>query len=91
MDHTTHSRQRLDHDLFGRSFQFLAGIYYSTVKKPNMYSFLKQFSLALKDLFTKGFDWFNKNTNAMEHSIAIAPVATLDAPARAAALNINAV
>lgn len=71
-----------------RNFQFLAGMYYSNTKKPNMNTFLKPFSVILKKLFETGFDWFNKLTNSMEHSIVIAPVAPLDLPARAAAQNI---
>ena len=37
-----------------RNFQFLAGIYYSTVQKPNINSFLKPFSIIMKDLSTNG-------------------------------------
>ena len=71
-----------------RNFQFLAGLYYSNVKKPNMDTFLKPFTVALKDLYENGFDWLNKSTNLIEHSIVIAPVATLDCPARAAVQNL---
>ena len=65
-----------------RNFHFLAGLYYSNDKKPNMNTFLKPFAVALKDLYNNGFDWINKSTNMI--NIAVSPVATLDCPARAA-------
>ena len=71
-----------------RNFQFLAGLYYSNVKKPNMNTFLKPFAVALKDLHNKGFDWINKSTNVTEHSVVVVPVATLDCPARAAVQSV---
>ena len=71
-----------------RNFQFLAGLYYSTLKKPNMNTFLKPFTIALKELYNEGFDWNNKSTNMIEHSVVVAPVAILDCPARAAVQNV---
>ncbi|KAL7295964.1 hypothetical protein TKK_0003487 [Trichogramma kaykai] len=71
-----------------RSFQFICGIYYSTDKKPNMNSFLKPFSIILNDLYENGVDWYDKTTNTTRNSKIIAPIATLDCPARAAVQNL---
>lgn len=71
-----------------RNFQFICGIYYSRVKHPNMNSFLKPFVDNLRKLYFEGFDWFDKETDSMIHSIAIAPVATLDTPAKSAVQNM---
>lgn len=71
-----------------RSYQFLTGLYYTNETKPPMTSFLKPFADTLKDLHENGVEWFNKDTQVMERSIVIAPIATLDCPARAAAQNL---
>lgn len=71
-----------------RNYQFLCGIYYSRLKKPNMNSFLKPFSIILTDLFDNGFEWFDKSINVTRRSRVVAPLAPLDAPARAAVQNL---
>ncbi|KAJ8666492.1 hypothetical protein QAD02_008154 [Eretmocerus hayati] len=65
-----------------------AGIYYSSVKKPAMDAFLKPIIDTMIDLGEHGVEWFNKSQNSIERSIVLAPIASLDLPARAAAQNV---
>lgn len=71
-----------------RGYQFLTGLYYTHETKPPMNSFLKPFTDALKDLYENGIEWFDKSTQTMKHSTVIAPIATLDCPARATVQNL---
>lgn len=71
-----------------RNYQFVCGIYYSRLKKPDMSSFLWPFVKRLQNLY-EGIDWYDRETKSIIHSTIIAPIATLDAPARAAVQNIN--
>lgn len=75
---------------FRKSFQFVCGIFYSNrcSKKPDMNSYLKPFASTLENLSTNGFEWRNQSLNLTVTSKLIAPVACLDAPARAVAQNI---
>ena len=71
-----------------RNFQFVCGVYYSREKKPCMTSFLKPYVDSLKDLFNNGIEWYDKHADIMRYTTVIAPIATLDAPARASVQNI---
>ena len=71
------------------NFRFACGIYYSREKKPNMSSFLKPTVDCFKDLYDSGLDWFDKTSNSTKHSIVVAPIATLDAPAEAMVQNTH--
>ena len=70
-----------------RSYQFTAGIFYAQ-NKPLMNSYLKPFTVKLKELYDTGINWFNKASNTAEKSIVIAPISTLDCPARCAVQNV---
>ncbi|OXU17086.1 hypothetical protein TSAR_007148, partial [Trichomalopsis sarcophagae] len=72
-----------------RDFQFVCGVYYSRRQKPCMTTFLKPFVDMTKDLFTNGFNWFDKINNSMRNGIVIAPITSLDAPARSDVQNIT--
>lgn len=48
-----------------------------------MNSFLQPFATVLKSLHTNGFQWFNQTLNQTIRSRVIAPIACLDAPAKA--------
>ena len=71
-----------------RSYQFLAGIFYTTKKKPAMNCFLKPFARKLKEVYEFGVTWHDKKTNTTRTSTVIAPIATLDCPARSAVQNV---
>lgn len=51
-------------------------------------SFLRPFVETLKDLYVNGIEWFDREKNTHRRSTVIAPVSTLDAPARSAVQNI---
>ena len=70
-----------------RNYQFLLGIYYNAVSKLDMSSFLKPFTDGLVDSFHNEIKWYDKYDKVVQKSKIIALVATLDCPARAAALN----
>lgn len=53
-----------------------------------MNSFFRPFVDSLIPLSTEGIQWFNKKTNGNGKSLAIAPIATCDASARAEVQNI---
>lgn len=53
-----------------------------------MSSFSRPFVDRLRDLYSGKGDWFDKKSDTMKSSIVIAPVATLDGPARAAIQNL---
>ncbi|XP_051166501.1 uncharacterized protein LOC127284848 [Leptopilina boulardi] len=76
---------------FRRSFQFVCGIFYRNegIKKPDMNSYLQPFSLSLNNLFVNGFEWLNQKLQRKIRSKVLAPIAILDAPARASVQNIN--
>ena len=69
-----------------RNYQFVCGIYYSTVKKPNMTTFLYPFVQRLQNLYRDGINWYD-GMNTI-NSKMIAPIATIDAPARATVQNV---
>ena len=71
-----------------RTFQFVCGVYYSREKKPNVTYFLKPFVNSLINLYQNGFEWYDKKDNVTCRSTVIAPIATLDAPARAPVQNL---
>ena len=73
---------------YRRNFQYVCGIYHSYEKHPNMTSFCKPFTDGLKDIYENGIRWYDKKSKEMKLSIAIAPLATCDAPATAAAQNV---
>ena len=50
--------------------------------------FFKPFVNSLVNLYKNGFEWYDKVDNLIRHSIVIAPIAILDAPARAAVQNL---
>ena len=53
-----------------------------------MTSFLRPFTNSLKDFHDNGFDWHDSTSKTLKHSIAIASIATLNAPARAVVQHI---
>ena len=57
-------------------------------RSSNINSFLKTFTIILKDLAENGVEWFDKSTKSCIHSIVIAPMATLDCPAWAEVQNL---
>ncbi|KAL7298952.1 hypothetical protein TKK_0008052 [Trichogramma kaykai] len=69
-------------------FRFVCGVYYSREHKLNMNTFLRPMVNSFRSLFDPGFDWYDKQTNTFKHSILVAPIASLDAPARAVVQNI---
>lgn len=71
-----------------RNFQFVAGIYYSKSEKPPMNSFFRPFVDSLISACAEGVQWFSKKTKENINSIAIAPMASCDAPARAEIQNM---
>lgn len=71
-----------------RNFQFVTGVYYSSEKQPNMTSFLWPFVNTLKNLYENTVEWLDKCNNEVRRSRVLAPIATLDAPARAATQNL---
>lgn len=54
-----------------------------------MNSYLRPFVESLKNLYEEGVTWIDKKSGVKHNSKVIAPVATLDAPARAEVLNLN--
>ncbi|XP_051157087.1 uncharacterized protein LOC127279036 [Leptopilina boulardi] len=75
---------------FRRSFQFVCGIFYMnrSSKKPNMNAFLRPFATTLTKLQFDGFQWRSKLLNRIVTSKVVAPVASLDAPAKSATQNV---
>lgn len=69
------------------NFQFVTGIHYRREKKPNMTSFLRPFVDSLIECYENGFQWQDEQKNNHGSRI-LAPIATLDAPARASVQNI---
>ena len=53
-----------------------------------MKSFLMPFAESLRNLYDEGIIWFDREEKVMRHTKVIAPIATLDAPARAATQNV---
>ena len=53
-------------------------------KKPCMNTFLNLFADSMSDLFENGIEWRQQSTRLLFKSKVIAPVASLDAPAKAA-------
>ena len=74
---------------YRKEFKFCCGIYYSTVKKPCLTSFLWPFAKYLKALNEKKLKWYDKEEKCVRSSNVVAPIATLDAPAKGAAQNIG--
>lgn len=72
---------------YRRKLQKVIGIYYSRVKKPNMGCFLKPLTISLQDLYKNGIKWFDSKKNEKTTRV-IAPLAPLDAPAKAVVMNI---
>ena len=77
------------HPNYRGRFRYVTSIHYSRNKKPNMMSYLRPFVEILKELNVEGITWFDKHNNIYRKSLVIAPIATLDAPARAATQNIH--
>lgn len=71
-----------------RNFLFVCGLHYSR-DKPNMLSFLQPFVAAVNDMYSTGLIWRHPIDSTIMHSRVIAPIATLDCPARAAVKNIK--
>lgn len=69
------------------SFQLVVGLYYSYEQKPKSNEFLKPFIKTMQSLLSDGFEWQHPTKGKMK-SKAIAPVATMDAPAKALVLNM---
>lgn len=72
---------------YRKNFQFVTGIYHSAEKKPDMTAFLRPFVDKLRELY-KGIEWLDKRNSEIKCSKVIAPVSTLDAPAKATTLNM---
>ena len=70
--------------VFRRNFQYVCGVYYSREKKPDASSFLIPFAESMKDLFN-GIVWKDKKNICEVVSKVVAPIASCDAPAKAAA------
>lgn len=79
------------HPKYRRSFQFTCGLFYSKTndgKKPCMNTFLKPFVNQMQDLFNNGVEWRHNTSGDLIKSKIIAPIATMDAPAKAEVLNL---
>lgn len=63
-------------------------VYTVEKKKPNMTAFFRPFVNSLQDLYRNGVDWLDEECNTLKNSIVVAPIASLDASARAAVHNI---
>ncbi|XP_057318058.1 uncharacterized protein LOC130663030 isoform X2 [Microplitis mediator] len=70
------------------SFIIILGIWYDTLHKPSMNTFLKPFCDKLEECFKKGVSWINPVTKKTCNSKIIAPLFIADAPARAQLLNM---
>lgn len=74
--------------LIRQSFVAVCGLWIGE-SKPNMNTYLRPMCTSLVKLFQEGFHWTHPITNSEVTSKVLAPLAVLDAPARALVLNMN--
>ncbi|XP_051167210.1 uncharacterized protein LOC127285304 [Leptopilina boulardi] len=79
------------HPKHRRNFQFTCGLYYTKTNdgdKPNMNTFLTPFSGQMQDMYINEVEWFHAESGVIKKSKVVAPIATMDAPAKAEVLNL---